>query len=241
MTPSTPGTLYGVGIGPGDPELITVKGKRIVESVPVVFLPVSGERERSFAGTIAQALVRPEAQEVIVLPYPMTRDRDRVQEAARLNAGRIAQTLLEGRDAAFLTEGDALLYSTFVHTLAAMRALHPALPVVVVPGVTSFAAAAAATLTPLAGRDERIAILPATYEGDELTETLRRFDTVVLMKVSGAVDRVLDALAATGRTADALFVERCGRPEEAIVRDVTELRGRTCDYFSLVIVRRQNP
>ena len=109
---------------------------------------------------------------------------------------------------------------------------------VAVPGVSSAHAAAAAALVPLADGDERLAILPATYEHRRLREAFEQFDTVVLLKVASAFDRVLELLEELGLVGGAVFVSRCGQPGERIVRDVRSLKGQQLDYFSLMIVRR---
>ena len=228
--------LYGIGVGPGDPELLTVKGLRLIRSAPVVFVPVRQAGAASFAGAIVESYLDRDAQDVVELEYPIVRDTARLRWAWQANADTIAARLHTAGRAVFLTEGDLLLYSTFLHTYAALRQRHPAVQVELVPGVTSFTAAAAAAL-PLALGDERIAIIPAVCDIAALQAALRDFDTVVFLKVSSAFDAVLDALEATGRVADAVWVRRVGRPEQEIVRDLRRLRGCRPDYFSLVIVR----
>jgi precorrin-2/cobalt-factor-2 C20-methyltransferase len=237
MTAPATGTLYGISLGPGDPDLITVKGLRLLQSAAVVFVPVAEVSDRSVAAAIAEPLLRPE-QRLVPLVFAMRRDPAARAAAWRDAAGRIAQVLHAGQDAAFLVEGDALTYSTFAHLAAVLHEDHPDLAVQVVPGVTSFAAASARTGEPLVDADQRLAVLPAVHAGPALEATLREFDAVVLMKVAGALDAALEALHATHRTDDAVFVERCGQPDERVVHDVRTLRGTTVDYFSLIIVRR---
>lgn len=233
------GTLYGIGLGPGDPELITVKGWRLLRSAPVVYVPVARSGRGSYARTLAAAHVDPRRQRVVELEFAMRGGPDEMAARWRANAATMLDHLTSGQDAAFLTEGDPMLYSTFVHVVAALLDARPDLPVVVVPGISSAQAAAAATLTPLADRDERLAILPALYEGEGLRRVIETFDTVVLLKVSGDLDRIVDVLDDLRLAERAVFVERCGRTEQRIVRDVRSLRGQRVDYFSLIIVRRQ--
>jgi precorrin-2/cobalt-factor-2 C20-methyltransferase len=155
-----------------------------------------------------------------------------------VNAAIMLTHLRSGGDAAFATEGDPMLYSTFLHVAHAVVEQEPQASIVAVPGVSAINAVAAAAGVPLGDRDERIAILPATYEGDGLRNALATFDTVVLMKVAGAVDHVLDVLDELGLAGNAVCVRRCGRPDEEIVRDVRTLRGGALDYFSTMIVRQ---
>jgi precorrin-2/cobalt-factor-2 C20-methyltransferase len=231
------GTLYGISVGPGDPDLITVKALRLLRAAAAVFAPVAEVSERSLAATIAEPLLAP-GQHVEPLVFAMRRSAAERAQAWRAAAARIAAVLRSGQDAAFLVEGDALTYSTFAHLAAVLHELDPALAVEAVPGVTSFAAAAARTGTTLVDQDQRLAVVPAMHAPADIEETLRTHDAVVLMKVAGALDAALDAIEATGRTAEAVLVERCGQPDERIVRDVQSLRGSRIDYFSLIIVRR---
>lgn len=237
MTHATYGTLYGIGLGPGDPELITVKGRRMLQRASTVFVPVSEANEASVALTIASGLLRPE-QAVVPLVFAMRRSHAEREAAWRTHCDRIALTLANGADAAFVTEGDPLTYSTFAHLAATLRETHPEVTTVTVPGVTSFAAAAAVTGIPLADARERLAVLPGPYERASLEASLRAFDSLVLMKISSGLEVVLEALDASGRAGDATFVERCGWPDERVVTDVSTLRGQRVDYFSLMLVRR---
>ena len=230
--------LYGIGVGPGDPELLTVKAARLIRAAPVVFVPVREAGAVSLARTIAGPHLGGAWQDVIELKYPIVRDAARLAAAWAANADAIASRVAAAGCGVFLTEGDPLLYSTFIHTLAALRERQPGLRVEVVPGVTSFTAAAAVAGMPLAIGDERIAIVPVVHDQGALVEALRRFDTVVFLKVSTAFETLLEALDASGRMAEAVWVRRAGWPEQEIERDLQRLRGQRPDYFSLVIVRR---
>lgn len=233
------GTLYGIGAGPGDPELLTLKGLRILQSVPLVYVPVPRPGAESYVRSIVTPHLDPTRQEIQELVFAMRGGPAAMAAQWQENGRIVAAHLSAGADAAFVTEGDPMLYSTFVHVRRALAEQQPDAPVVVVPGISSVQAAAAAAQVPLADGDERLAILPASYETDGLRNTLEAFDTVVLMKVASAKERVLDELDALGLTDRAVFVQRCGRPEEAIIRDPRTLREMDLDYFSLLIVRRK--
>jgi precorrin-2/cobalt-factor-2 C20-methyltransferase len=167
------------------------------------------------------------------MPRGADADRPHWDEAAEV----VGQELRSGQDAAFITEGDPLLYSTFMHLRVALAEHFPEAPVEVIPGVSSVTAAAARALFPLAGMDERVGVVPATYDPDVLARMLDTCHTVVVLKVSGVLDRVLDILEARGVLSQAVFIERCGTPSERIVRDLTRLRGERVSYFSLLLVR----
>lgn len=234
------GKLYGVGVGPGDPELLTVKAQRVLSLVPVVCVPVKAFGERSFARSIVGELIDTEWQEVLELVFPMTKDAAAAephwQEAAKL----IWKRLAEGKDCAFISEGDPLIYSTFIDIFRILVQLHPSLDIEIVPGISSVNAAAARSLTPLVDGDERLALLPATFEGEKLREVLRDFDTVVLFKIHSVLDRVLAVLEEVGLAGKAVCITRCTGAEEVIERDIRRLRGKKLDYFSLLIVRKRS-
>jgi len=228
------GMLYGIGLGPGDPELITVKGLRLLRQAAVVFLPTRHAGAASYAGQIAADYLDAARQEIVPLVYPARRG-ERAEAQWDANGNAIAARLRGGRLGVFLTEGDPLLYSTFVHALLPLRARHPEITVRVVPGVWSGGAAAAALAEPLADGDERLAVLPATYAAADLSRALREYDTVVLLKPGQRLAALRAAIAAAG--AAAVWVERVGRPEQRIVRDLDTLPAGVPDYFSLLIVR----
>ena len=242
------GVLYGIGVGPGDPELLTLKGLRVLAQVPVIFYPASTDRAEGFALDILRRVFevepgrsalanQPLAERLRPLVTTMPRganvDRPHWDEAAVT----VGQVLQRGQDAAFITEGDPLLYSTFMHLRVALAEHCPEAPVEVIPGISSVTAAAARALFPLAGMDERVGVIPATYDPDVLVRMLDTCDTVVLLKVSRVLDRVLDILEARGLFPHTVFVERCGTPDERVVHDLISLRGQRVSYFSLLLVR----
>jgi precorrin-2/cobalt-factor-2 C20-methyltransferase len=157
-------------------------------------------------------------------------------------ANDVLDRLQAGLDVAFVTEGDPLVYSTFGYLLEAVRRRDAAIPIVIIPGISSITAAAAAACLPLAAWDERVAIIPAAYglgreEPASLRNLLPLFHTVVLLKVSSVFDALLDVLAELDLLQHAVFVKRCSAEQEEVVWDLARLRGQSIDYFSLVIVR----
>ena len=214
--------LSVIGIGPGDPELITLKGVRLIERAGVVFVPHSQSSGKSLA------LAREAG----------TASRAAWQSSADIIAAELAGT--PGHAGAFLLLGDPSLYGTFTYVGGELAARHPHITVEIVPGVTSFAAAAACTQTPLALGDDRVAIIPATAEMDtsEWRCLFEHYQTVVLMKVGGALPQVLTTLEVLDLLGTATYVERVGMEGERIVRDVRTLEHKPTTYFSLMIVRR---
>lgn len=232
------GCLYGVGVGPGDPELLTIKAVRILRQAPVIVVPRKTSRDRSYAYSIVAHLVDASKQEVLPLVFPMKKDLGQLRYYWNDASNAIYQRLAEGKDCAFLTEGDPLLFGTFIYVYEMLKNLHPDIRVQIVPGISSVNAAAARAEVPLASADERLAILPATYEGEKLREALRDFDTVVLLKVHSVFDQVLDILEELGLAEHAVYVKKCTTPGEEVSRDIGALRGQRLDYLSLLIVKK---
>lgn len=228
--------LTGVGLGPGDLELITLRGVRAIRAADVVFVPVRRAGEVSYALTIAGDLVDESRQRVVTLPFP-----DASGDAGYRAIGeQIATALTPDRRGAFLVEGDPMLYSSFGHVARAVAVVAPWVRIEAVPGVSSFTAAAAAAGLSLADYAERIAILPATYHAAELEATLREFDCVVLLKVASVLRETLALIERLGLTDGTTYVRRVGRPDQTVVRDVRALAADPPrDYFSLLIVRRR--
>ena len=236
-----PGKLYGVGVGPGAADLLTVRAEQILRSCPVICLPASTGRQ-SYAGAIIEHLLDHERQEVLSVQFPMQRDPEQARPARQQAAAQVLERLHEGQDVAFATEGDPLLYSTFGYLLEVVKGSSPDVHVEVVPGVSSITAAASAALLPLAAWDERVAVIPAAHAlrpggAGDLRQVLQLFDTIVLLKVHSVFDALLALLEELDLARHAIFVSRCSTEREEVICDLTRLRGQKLDYFSLVIVR----
>jgi precorrin-2 C20-methyltransferase (EC 2.1.1.130)/cobalt-factor II C20-methyltransferase (EC 2.1.1.151) len=231
--------LIAVGVGPGDPELITLKGLRAIQSADVIFTPLSREGDASIALQIATPWIDQERQRLVSLPLPMTRDAGQLRPAWQAAAATIQQELTGQQRGVYLLLGDPLLYGTFSYL---WRELHTAanITVKIIPGITSFAAAAAAGGVPLTMADERFVVLPASYETDMLTlqRLLNDFNTVVLMKAGTALPTIVTALQQLNLLDHALYAERVGLEDEFITRDLRTLDLQHRPYLSLVIVRR---
>lgn len=233
--------LIAVGVGPGDPELLTRKAERILRGAPVICAPTGATDASSIALTIAEPFLDRTRQEILVQVFPMRKEPTELdpfwQEAATVIAERISR----GLDVAFITLGDPMLYSTFLYLHRIFQERFPEIPIDIVPGISSITAAAAAAGWPLAVADERVAILPATYEEERLRQTLVDFDTVVLMKVHRVFDRIYPLLVELHREKYSVFVRRVGTPEEEVTTDLAALVGKKLDYLSLLIVKKPAP
>ncbi len=238
--------LTAVGVGPGDPEWITVKGQRVLAEADVVFAPCSEGAGESLALQIARPWLRP-GQRVVTLPLPMTRDRARLEPAWQAAADALVATLgavaaeRGGAHGAYVVLGDPLFYGTFAHLWRVLADRHPEIGVEVVPGVPAFVAAAARAGRPLATSSQRVAIVPAVYEADErsLADLVANFDAVVMLKVGRALARVRAALGRLGLANRALYAARVGLPSERVALGLESVEEDEAPYLSLVIVHRE--
>jgi precorrin-2/cobalt-factor-2 C20-methyltransferase len=233
------GIFYGVGVGPGDPELITRKAERVLAAVDWIFLPAAARGGAGFARRIVEPLGLP-PDKFRPVSLCMSRDRGADRETYRRAAEEIVTELRRGKSAAWITEGDPLFYSTFLHLYEELRRF-PGVRIEIVPGVTSASAAAARAGVPVSRLDQKVAVVPAAYGVERLPALLDEFATVFLLKVNGVFDRLLEALALLLRPVRAVYVEQVGTPGERVVEDLESLRGQELPYFSLVILRKEGP
>ena len=231
------GCLYGVGVGPGDPELLTLKALRIIQQVPIICAPQAETSGDSYALEIVREFLDPARQETMRVSIP-TDDAEGADGVWRRAAEDIAQRLLQGQDVAFITEGDPMLYSTFAYILQDITTAHPEIPVEIVPGVSSVMAAAASAAVPLVTHGQRLAILPAVYGIDDLRAAIANYDTIVLMKVNRTLLSALANLETLGLAGKGIYVRRASTPGERVIRDLSQLTEEDLDYFSLLIIRK---
>lgn len=230
------GTLYGISVGPGDPELITLKGWRSLQQVPVVAFPAGIQGKLGIAQQIISQWLSP-AQVQLALTFPYVQDMAVLKAAWQLAATQVWEHLQQGQDVAFACEGDVSFYSTFSYLAQTLQQLHPEAVVKIVPGVCSPMAAAAALGLPLTIRQERLAILPALYTVEELASVLDWADVVVLMKVSSVYDQVWKVLQQRDLLNSSWVVERATLPETIIYSDLGDRPNLKLSYFSLLIVQ----
>lgn len=225
------GTLYGVGLGPGDPDLVTRRAARLIEGARVVAYPSLAGGD-SFARAIAADMI-PDGAREIVMDVPMTPAREPAQAAYDKGAAEIAAALEAGEDVVVLCEGDPFFYGSFMYLHARLA---PRFTVEVVPGVTSVTACAARAALPLAARNETMTVLPGPLPDDELRTRIRNSDTLILMKVGRHLSRLRALLAEEGLLERAVYVERATLPVERRLplADAPD----PAPYFSMILVTK---
>ena len=231
-------TVYAVGVGPGDPELLTRKAERVLRQSQVILAPVSNPGEASVALETVREFLDQGRQEIIIHQFPMTSDKSRLipawQEAAALIAGRVEA----GLDVAFITIGDPLLYSTFIYLLRIFRESYPRIAVEIIPGISSINTSAAVAGVALAEGEEKIVIIPATAGIEAIAEALENYETVVILKVKPLFREILELLGQMGRSRSTVFVERVGSARQKVLTDLSAMLAHSPDYLSLMIVRQ---
>lgn len=225
------GTLYGIGLGPGDPELMTLKAHRLISNADVVAYPalIGG---KSFARSIAAEALKDGVRE-IVIEVPMQVERAPAQAAYDLGAAAIADVLATGQDVVLLCEGDPLFYGSFMYIQARMA---DRFAVVVVPGVNSVNASAAMAALPLVARNEVLNVLPGPMESVEMTARIEVADAVAIMKVGRHLAKIRSVLDELGLVDRAIYVERATLSDQKVMPLVDA--PDAAPYFSMILVTK---
>jgi precorrin-2/cobalt-factor-2 C20-methyltransferase len=231
------GRLYGIGVGPGDPELITVKGVKALGSCSHLFVPKAREKSESLALEIAGRYVNKNAK-LHELVFPMVTDTDRLEASWNESAEVIAEVLRKGDDACFLTLGDPLLYSTYIYLVRALLSVMPDAKVETIPGVTAFSTVAALTNFPIGEGKEPVTIIPTADDLGAVRDAFKKKGVVVLMKIGKRLAGVLDILEEEGVIADAVFVAYAGQGKQYIETDLPKLKrdNPEAGYLSTILV-----
>lgn len=232
----TLGTLYGIGVGPGDPELITVKGAKLLSQCKHVFVPKARTASDSVALTIAGQYIGD--GQVHELVFPMTADADELSARWTDSAAQVAETLKSGEDACFLTLGDPLLYSTYIYLLRHLKAQLPDVNTVTVPGITAFSLAAALTNFPIGEGKEPVTIVPTADDLTEVRQAIERGGTIVLMKIGKRLRDILSIMQQTGVMEDSVFVSRAGMLDQVVETDLRKLNTENAEvgYLSIILI-----
>ena len=236
--PATSGRLYGVGVGPGDPELVTIKAARLIEATPVIAF-FAKARRRGHARAIVDLFMPPGAIE-LPLYYPVTTEIPFADPAYNIalaafyeaSAARIADHLVAGRDVAVLSEGDPLFYGSFMHLYIRLR---ERFETTIIPGVSGMAGCWSAAGLPMTWGDDVLTVLPGTLAADDLTARLKGSDAAVIMKVGRNFPKIRAALDRAGLLDRATYVER-GAMSGEIVMPLAKKTDAAAPYFSMILV-----
>jgi len=231
------GTLYGIGVGPGDPDLITLKALKVLHRVPHIFASCSTKNSYSLALSIVRCHLNGAGIEH--LPFPMTRDPQVLAEAWERNARRVLEVLDMGTDAAFVTLGDPLTYSTFGYLLKTLKRLAPEVRIVTIPGITSYSAAAARTHLPLTEGEESFQLVSGALGAAKLREVIDKSDNIVMLKTYRHFEEIYQALEEMDLLDRTTCISRCGLEGETVVENLRELKGRKLPYLSMIIIKKK--
>lgn len=231
---SDQGRLIGVGVGPGDPELLTLKALRLIQNAPYVSY-LANEEGVSQAKNIAVEAFQHASAEQQHLPIKITMSTDRklINQAYDAGAKEIGQALKTGQDVVFLCEGDPLFFASFSYVL---ERLQGGFSCQIVPGISSLHAASAALVAPLTIQKESLAVVTARHTDAQIMAALQQNDTVVIMKVGRERGRIVELLREAGRFHQGRYLEYIGRPNERIINDLNELELDSGAYFSLFVI-----
>lgn len=230
------GKLHAVGVGPGDKELLTLKAFRILKNTDVIAYPrkLNGD---SYALAIVEEYL-PEGVERLGLHFPMTRDQELLKAKWEAIVQEVWEKLSDGKNVAFVTEGDPYLYSTAIHLTRLMKERHPEVEIEIAPGISSINGAAARVDVPLADGDQKLGIIPATRDLDAMRKALEEHDTVVFLKVAKVLAEMIGLLKEMNLADKAIVVTKAGSPEEVVYPDVVALEGQELEYLTLMIVKK---
>ena len=238
--------LVAIGVGPGDPDLITIKAKKAIDAADVILCPASREDRPSIAFSIAEPLIdKSRNQRIVKLVFPMTKDPDILEETWKRNSEQMAREVLDAGRAVYLTVGDPYLYSTWMYLHRNLARDHPEIGITVIPGIVSVFMFASKVGMSLAEGAEKLTVVPSCYDLGQVRELARSSDTMVFLKDGQYFGKVIELLREAGYAPDSPFAigQELGTERENIIKTTlgqidTDTAGMR--YFSILMVRRKN-
>lgn len=227
--------FYGIGVGPGDLDLLTIKAAKILASLDAILIPSTGQGKTGVAETIVSNYMNPDATKVYI-EFPMVSDETVFVEAGIKAADIIKKYISQDKNIGFVTLGDASVYSTYGYIV---KALKNEVEIETIPGITSFSAAAALANRPLVEKDEILTILPMNATDTRIDEAIAASDTCVFMKIYKREERVLSHLKKHKMEDDGILAQRCGFEDAKIHQPVEESLRQNKDYLTLVLSRKE--
>ena len=237
--------LTGIGVGPGDPELLTVKAVKAIQNADVIMCPASREDRPSIAFSVVSSIIdKTKGQEIIKLIFPMTKDRDVLEETWRRNAEIMSNTVISGdNNVVYLTVGDPYLYSTWIYMNRHIKEKHPEISITVIPGIVSMFTFASKVGVSIAEGAEKVAIIPSCYDLAGVKEIAKYAESMVFLKDGRYFDQVIDVLKESGFPDNSIFAigQDLGTEKEIIrtmkLGEVSD-KTLTTKYFSILVVKR---
>jgi precorrin-2/cobalt-factor-2 C20-methyltransferase len=225
----TTATFYGIGVGTGDPEYLTLKAVRLIQQADVVVYLKSASGH-TLARDIASQWIKQQRQIGIIMPY--STDRSAANQAYDNAAQQISDALQQGLKTVFLCEGDPLFFGSYIYL---HQRLSPYYPCHIVPGISSIHAATALAQLPLTQQNETLAIVTSRNSDEEILQALAQYSSVIIMKVGGARPRLLELIRQSKRLETTCYIQRAGQQQQKVIQDMNQLTGKG-DYFSLLVI-----
>ena len=231
------GIFYGIGVGPGDPELLTVKAIKAIEQVDVLIAPKTEKKDGSVALTVAKPYLKKDV-EIVYQVFPMVKGfAENSTDAWEANKQEILALLKEGKNVAFLTIGDPMFYSTYIYVFRLLE--NEGVEIKTIPGIPAFAAIGSQLGYPIVEGDDVLSIIPATASPEKVEKAMQASDNVVLMKVYKNFEEVADMLDKNEMAEQAVLVSRAGLDDEKIIYDVVAHKKDKLNYLSTILTRKK--
>jgi precorrin-2/cobalt-factor-2 C20-methyltransferase len=238
------GTFYVVGVGPGDPQLLTLKAADVLRKCDTWFVPSAFENGGSMALKIVSGVIDSAGKTILSHRFPMkqvqrgkTPDAE-VQDAWDVAAKTIMGYLESGKDVVFPTLGDPAIYSTGFYVCETLQEYGAPFNLEIIPGVSAIGATSATSAMPLCLGDERLVVIPASFEDDKIRDLLELSDVIVFMKVYKVMDKLVALLDELGLVDKAVLVEKCSLGDQRVWTDIRKAVGQDIHYFSTMVVRK---
>ena len=236
--------LVGIGVGPGDVELLTVKAVNAIHNADIIMCPASKEDRPSIALSVIESIIdKSKNQKIIKLIFPMTKDKDILKASWKRNAKIMAETVLEGKNVVYITVGDPYLYSTWIYMHRDLKEKYPDMNISVVPGIVSIFSFASKVGVSVAEGAEKVAIIPSCYDLSSVKEIAKHSESMIFLKDGRYFDQVIEVLKESGFPDNSLFaIGQDLGTENEIIRTMTlgEVNDSTLTtkYFSILVVKR---
>ena len=237
-------SLIGIGVGPGDPELLTVKAVKAIHNADIIMCPASNKDRPSIALSVVSSIIdKSKNQEIIKLIFPMTKDKDVLEQTWKKNAKIMAETVLLGKNVVYLTIGDPFLYSTWIYMHKDLKENYPDMNISVIPGIVSIFTFAAKVGVSVAEGSEKVAIIPSCYDLSSVKEIAKHTESMIFLKDGRYFDQVIKVLKEAGFPDNSIFaIGQDLGTENEIIRKMTlgEVNDGTLTtkYFSILVVKR---